>query len=105
MHLQITARHCELSDQIHEKAEAIAERWTRFDGAVSAARLVFEIRGQTHVVEARVSRDRQEPVVASGDGADFRAALDEVDSRISRQLRRDKERRKDHQAPPVDQIG
>jgi ribosomal subunit interface protein len=105
MHVQITARHCNLSDDIHERARTLAERWPRFDRATSAARLVFEIQGLDHKVEAIVSRDRQEPVVATGQGSDFRAALDEVDGRIGRMLRRDNEKRKDHQAHVADGIG
>jgi len=105
MHVQITARHCNLPDEIHERAQAIAERWPRFDSTTSAARLVFEIQGLDHKVEAIVSRDRQEPVVATGQGSDFRAALDEVDGRIGRMLKRDNQKRKDHQAHVADRTG
>ncbi|MDH3224550.1 MAG: HPF/RaiA family ribosome-associated protein [Gemmatimonadota bacterium] len=102
MKIEITARHCELDDVVREKAESLAKKWPRYDGTSSHARIVFEATGAAHTVDIQVSRDRQEPVAVRGEGADFRSALDEADDRIRRILRKDKQKRRDHQAEPAD---
>ena len=96
MKVQITARKCEVADEIRERAKVLADRWPRFDRTAQGIRLVFEVQGAHHSVEAVIARARRDPVVATGEGRDFRIALDELDGRVSRILRRDNQRRKDH---------
>ena len=102
MKVEIAARHCELDDAVREKAESMVDKWPRYDGSASHARLAFEVQGTSHTVDAQVWRDRREPVAAKGEGTDFRAALDEVDDRIRRILRKDNQKRRKHQAEPAD---
>ncbi|NNF28673.1 MAG: hypothetical protein HKN73_15725 [Gemmatimonadetes bacterium] len=102
MKVEIVARHCELDDALREKAESIVDRWPRYDSSASHARLAFDVQGSSHTVDAQVWRDRHEPVAAKGEGGDFRAALDEVDERIRRILRKDKQKRSKHQTEPAD---
>jgi len=56
--------------------------------------VVFRLEGRSHSVEAIVSRRRRQPVVARGEGPDFRVALDDLDTHVRRRLRRDRSRRK-----------
>lgn len=102
MKIEITARHCELDDVVREKAESIAQKWPRYDGTSSHARLVFEVEGTAHTVDVQVWRDRQEPVAVRGEGGDFRTALDDADGKIRRILRKDKQKRRDHKSEPAD---
>ncbi|MGI9626645.1 MAG: HPF/RaiA family ribosome-associated protein [Longimicrobiales bacterium] len=105
MHIQITARGVEVSDQLRERAEELAERWVRYEPLASAARLVFEAQGQSHTVEALISRDRLDPVACKGEGPDFRTALDELGERASKILRRDHQKRTKRQHSPADPLG
>lgn len=101
MNLQVTARGVKVSDQIRKRAEEVVERWSRYEPLASAVRLVFESQGQSHIVEALVSRDRLDPVACTGEGSDFRTALDELDERTSRILRRDHQKRTKRQHSPL----
>ncbi len=98
MTTRISAQGCEVDDATRERAEALAERWPRYDPAVMDASFAFRLEGRQRSAEAVVSRRRRQPVVARGEGPDFRAALDRLDDRVKRILKRDRSRRTDHRA-------
>ena len=54
MRVQITARHCDLSDTVRERAGELAEKLARFDPRVSGAELVFEEERLLGGVEGRL---------------------------------------------------
>lgn len=97
MRVQITARHCEISDTVRERTEALLERLTKYDPRVSSAEVVFDEERHARKVEAVLSVDRDEPVVASGEGGDFVAALDQMVDRLAKILRRRRSQVTDHQ--------
>lgn len=96
MQVRITAQGCELPGAVRQRAEATAAGWPRFDPAATNASFVFRIEGRAHSAEAVVHRRRLEPVVARAEAPSFRSALDEVDDRMKRMLKKDRERRKTH---------
>ncbi len=96
--IKITAQGCEVTEEERDHADTLAKRWPRFDPAAMGVGLVFRIEGRAYTVEAIVSRRRRQSAVASGQGQDFRGALDELDGHIKRILRRDRTKRKDHRA-------
>ena len=100
MQVQITAQGCELANAIRQRAEATAAHWRRFDLAATNASFVFRIEGRTHSAEAVVHRRRLEPVVAHAEASNFRSALDELDERMKRILKKDRERRKTYRPTP-----
>lgn len=95
MPTRITAHGCEVNAQLRDRVETLSQRWPRFDPAVMDVRVVFRLQGRSHTVEAIVSRRRRQPVVARGEGPDFRVALDDLDTHVKRRLKRDRTRRKD----------
>ncbi len=99
MRVQIAARHCELPDSVRERTREHIERLDRYDPAVSAAEVVYEEIKHIKTVEVILSIDRADPVVATGEGEEFRSALDQVVNRLRRILRRRRGQLKDHQAP------
>ena len=98
MRVQITARHCDVSDTIRARANELMEKVARFDPRVSAIDLVFEEEKRIHAVEAIVSRDRVQPVVAKASASEWTAALDVLFDRLSRQIRRGRAQAVDHHA-------
>ena len=105
MRIQITARHCDVRDAERERAEGLIQRLQRFDSHLSHAELIFEVQKQSHSVEGVLSLDRQEPVVAKGEGSDFVAALDELVERLGRILKKRHSRRVDHRSEKPAQVG
>ena len=96
--LRIAADGCDISQAHRDQAESLAQRWPRFDPATMGASFVFRTEGRIHKVEAIVSRRRRDAVVASGKGASFRVALDQLDGHMTRRLKRDRTKRKDYRA-------
>jgi len=100
MTTRITAQGCEIASSEREQAETLAQRWPRFDPAIMDVRFVFQAQGRARLAEAIVSRSRRQPVVAKGEGPDFRTALNELDQHVKRILKRDRKRRKEFVRPP-----
>ncbi len=99
MRIQISARHCEIPDSTRERTQEQISGLTRYDPDVAAAEVVYEEEKHLRRVEVILSIDRGDPVVATGEGDEFRAALDQVVDRLRRILRRRRGQRKDHQGP------
>lgn len=98
MKMQITARKCDVSQTIRDRAEELAGRWPRFEPALSGVQIVFSVDGREHDVEAILSLDRMDRAAAKGRGDDFRKALDDLDKKVSKILRRQHQKRTDHSA-------
>ena len=101
MRVQIAARHCDLPDSVRERAEDQIGKLSRYEPRLSGAEVVFEIEKHRKKVEAVLSIDRREPVVAGGEGAEFQEALDQMVDRLSRILRRRRGQKKDHHGPRI----
>ncbi|MBT8336881.1 MAG: HPF/RaiA family ribosome-associated protein [Gemmatimonadetes bacterium] len=98
MRVQITARHCDLSDPVRERAQELSEKLTRFDPRVSGADLIFEEEKRSKKVEAILSLDRVDRIVASAEGQEWMGMLDKLFDRLSRQVRRSRSQAVDHKA-------
>lgn len=96
MQAQITGQGCEVPAAARRRAEAMAAKWPRFEPAADGVSFVFRAEGRSRVVEAIVGRRRLAPVVARASADSFRSALDELDQRMKRILRKNRERRKAH---------
>lgn len=101
MRVQITERHCSVTDAVLERAEERIAKLDKFDGRATHAEVVFSEEKSVRRAEGRVHVDRGSPVIAHGEGADFRSALDQLIDRLGRQLKKQHDRRRDHQATPL----
>jgi len=98
--VQITERHCDVPTDVRERTEAQMASLAKYSPRATAADVVFEEEKLDKLVEVIIHIDGAEPVVAQGRDSEFRSALDQVVDRASRMLRRQRERRTDHKAPP-----
>ncbi|HET9948211.1 MAG TPA: ribosome-associated translation inhibitor RaiA [Longimicrobiales bacterium] len=106
MKVQITARHCDVPADVLERADAQVAALSKYSPRATSADVVFVEEKLSRVIEVIVHIDGGEPVVARAEDGDFRGALDKVVDRMSRRLRKQRERRTDHQAPPLsEQVG
>jgi ribosomal subunit interface protein len=101
MRVQIAARHCDIPDTVRTRTEEQLEKLSRYEPRLSGAEVVFEIEKHLKKADAVLSVDRGEPVVAGGEGPEFRAALDQMVNRLSRILRRRRDQLRDHQGPSL----
>lgn len=99
MRVQVTARHCEIPDSVRTRTEEQIVRLAKYDPRIASADIVYEEVKRVRRVEVIVSIHGGEPVIARGEGEEFRTALDKVVDRLSRILRRQRAQAKDHQGP------
>ncbi len=99
MRVQVTARHCQVPDFIRRRTDELVGKLTKYEPGISSAEVIFEEEKRESTVEIIVSIARAEPLVATGDGVDFRSALDKAVDRMSRMLRRRRDRITDHKGP------
>lgn len=105
MRIQIAARHCEVPASVLSRTEEQLEKLLRYDPRVSGAEVVFEIEKHLKKVEAVVKVDREEPVVAGGEGVEFREAVDQMVDRLSRILKRKRSQKKERFRPTTSEPG
>jgi ribosomal subunit interface protein len=84
----ITARHCEVSDALRERAVTVVQRLGSLAPRAMEMTVVFDTEGNEQTVELRLHVVRGEILVATGDGADHRTALDRAEEKLRRQLER-----------------
>lgn len=101
MRIQITTRHCEVPEDVRERARAQVEALGKFDPRATSADVVFTEERVTRKVEVILTVDGAPPVVGHGEGSEFGAAVEQVVDRVGRMLRKRRERDRDHQAPPL----
>lgn len=86
MNITVSVRHCEIPDELRERAEQMANRldgiWPRLQGAT----IVFGMEGLLATAEVRMQVRRGESLVATGEASDHRTALDRAEDKLRKQL-------------------
>lgn len=99
--ISITERNCQVPNRVRQRTQNLVEGLSKYEERAASAEVVYSDEKHTKKVEIIVHVDGAPHVVASGDGDGFRAALDQAVDRTKRILREQRERRRDHQAPPL----
>jgi ribosomal subunit interface protein len=86
MQTTITARHCEISDALRERALAVVERLGNVATRPMEASVVFDTDGQQQTAELRLHLATGDLLVAGGEAADHRTALDRAEEKLRKQL-------------------
>lgn len=86
MQTTITARHCEISDALREHARTVVERLGGFAQRPLDMTVLFDADGLTQTAELRLNVARGEVLIARGEAADHRSALDRAEDKLRRQL-------------------
>jgi ribosomal subunit interface protein len=98
----ITARHCDISDALRERAVTVVQRLGHLATRSLEAAVVFDTDATQQTVEIRLHVPRGEVLVARGEAPDHRTALDRAEERLKRQLERVVERPRRTRAAPSD---
>jgi ribosomal subunit interface protein len=101
LRVQVAARHCQIPDSLRTRTEEQIARLARYDPRIASAEAVYEEVKRVRSVEVILSVPGGEPVIARGEGEEFRSALDKVVDRLRRILQRQRSQAKDHQGPRV----
>jgi ribosomal subunit interface protein len=100
MQTTITARHCEISDALKERARSVVERLGSIATRPVESAVVFDVEGQVQTAELRLHLSRGEVLIARGEAADHRSALDRAEERLRRQLEKATTRPRRTRTPP-----
>lgn len=86
MHTTISARHCEISEELRQRAESVLQRLHPLVNRPVDGTVVFDVAPQSASVEIRIHSSSGEIFVATGDDKDHRSALDRAEEKVKRQL-------------------
>jgi len=100
MQTTITARHCEVSEPLKERAITVMERLGNLASRPMEVTVVFDADGLHQTVELRLHVARGEILIARGEGADHRTALDRAEDKLRRQVETLSNRRRARPAQP-----
>lgn len=100
MQTTITARHCEISEALKERARSVVERLGSMASRPIESAVVFDLEGPVQTAELRLHLGRGEVLVARGEAADHRSALDRAEEKLRRQLEKVSSRPRRTRTPP-----
>jgi ribosomal subunit interface protein len=100
MQTTITARHCDISDALKERARSVVERLGSIATRPVESAVVFDVEGSVQTAELRLHLSRGEILIAKGEAADHRSALDRAEERLRRQLEKATTRPRRTRTPP-----
>ena len=86
MRVTVTARHCEVSDDLRALARARVERLARIAGRPHGAHVVFDDLHGVARAEVRLRTAGGLVCLGRGEGTEHRTALDRAAARVRRQL-------------------
>jgi ribosomal subunit interface protein len=81
----ISARHCEISDELRQRAETVLQRLNSLVNRPVDGTVVFDMNPQASA-EIRIHSSSGEIFVATGEDKDHRSALDRAEDKVKRQL-------------------
>jgi len=90
MPITITARHCEISDELKERAKSVLDRLGSVASRpIEGGTVVFDLEAGSATAEIRLKAGRGDAVIATGAAKDHRSALDRAEEKIRRQLEKE----------------
>jgi ribosomal subunit interface protein len=99
MRITITARHCEIPEELRARARARLEHLARIAPRPHEGRVVFVADNGRPTVEVRLHAARGAVHVGTARGADHRTALDLAVAKVRRQLDKSPHRRRTAATP------
>jgi ribosomal subunit interface protein len=99
MVVSFTARHGSIPDSVRRHTEDRLQRLSRFERRPAHAHIYYEAAGPRQRAEAHITVAGGGNFIAAGEADSLRAAVDIALERAERQLKRERERYREHQAP------
>lgn len=84
----ITARHCEVTPELRQRAGAIVQRISALTGRPMETSVVFGVEAAQSIAELRLHVAQGDVFIARGEGPDHGTALDRAEEKMRKQLER-----------------
>ena len=94
--IEVTSRHQHVSEKTRTFAMERARKLTRYNDRVSHIQVLLDERHEDFITEMIVHVDSGSTLVAKERAKGYRTSLDAVLTKLEKQLKRDKERRRNH---------
>jgi len=94
--ITITGRHIEVNDRIRDYVKEKTGKLPRFYDRIHDVEFVLDQESEQYTAELIVRADRKHTFVASEVGPDTLALIDLIVEKMERQLRRHKEKNRNH---------
>ncbi len=94
--IEVTSRHQNVSDRTRSYITEKASKLSRFHNRLSRIQVVLDEAHDEFIVELIVHIERGSTMVAKEAAGGYRAAMDALLVKIEKQLKKDSEKRKDH---------
>ncbi len=94
MEVTVSALHGTIPDSLNDHAARHAKRLERYPLKAAALAVAFEKDGGHRTAEARLTMAGGPPLIGHGTGATYRNALNEAISKVERQLKRARARKR-----------
>ena len=104
MNIIVKAPHMDMTHAIRAHVESKVAKLPRYYNNVQSIEVVLDKEADRPVVEMIVTAKSSRPFVASHRDEDMYAAVDQCLHKITEQLRRHKDKVRDRQGPPHNQI-
>lgn len=104
MDVRITTRHVEIGQGFSEYADERTRKLTKYEPRLISVDLIFDNDHGEFSTEARAEVPGIPPLVAKAENESKRKSLDSALDKLGRQLKRERSKRVDHQAPPAGAI-
>jgi len=85
MQTTVTARHCEISEELRGRATAVLARLASVVHRPVEGMVLFDVGPASATAEIRFHGSRGDDFVATGEGKDHRSALDRAEDKLRRQ--------------------
>ena len=96
MKILITGRHVGVTESMKDYARAKAEKLGRFFDRATSCRVTMDVNHLEHMVEMMLEVSRGVTLVGKAEAPDMYAACDLAEQKLAQQLRKHKERLRDH---------
>jgi putative sigma-54 modulation protein len=103
VNVSVMVRHMELTEAMRRHAEEKVSKLPRYYDGLQSVEVTFDMEAGQSAVEIVAAGKRKSVFVAHHRGDDMYATFDQCMHKLEEQLRRHKDRVRDHQVPPHDQ--
>ncbi len=104
MDVRITTRHVNIGDTFAEYANERAGKLTKYEPRLISVDLIFDNDHGEFSTEVRAEVPGIPPLVAKAENESKRKSLDSALDKVGRQLKKERSKRVDHQAPSAGSI-
>jgi len=98
MKTTVTARHCEITDELRDRALEVMNRFEKLSPHALDGDVVFDVGPEGQSAELRLHVRRGQILVGTGVAGDHRTALDRAEDKLRKQLERATQSKKPRRA-------